>query len=312
MFVKHLIQGIFVLICSFLLSSNSIAQQINESDPFFSKSLNGQSLQTFTYFQRDTVQLEMDVFMPDQILSDEKVPLLIFVHGGGFSGGSRDAGYNLGKFMAERGIAVSTISYSLYMKGQSFSCQKVLSEKVKAIQIAANQLWRATHFLIEKSAELPIDTEKIFISGSSAGAETVLHAAFWDQKLMNLYNEALPANFKYAGLISGAGAIMDLNLITETTQIPVMLFHGEADPLVPYKTAAHHFCPPDSPGWLMLFGSYSIFEHFQKIDGTVKLISYKEGKHDIAGAHFFQNQEPVYDFIQKVLEGEKFQNHVKR
>jgi predicted peptidase len=299
MFLKHLIQGIFVLMY-FLVFAATMGN------------VNAQSMQTFTYFQRDTVQLEMDVFIPDQILSDEKVPLLFFVHGGGFSGGSRDAGYNLGKFMAQRGIAVATISYSLYMKGQNFSCQGILSEKVKAIQIAASQLWYATNFLIEKSTELPFDTEKIFISGSSAGAETVLHAAFWDQNVMDLYGKALPAGFKYAGVISGAGAIMDLNLITQTTQIPIMLFHGAEDPLVPYKTAAHHFCPPDSPGWLMLFGSHSIFEHLQKTNGTTTLITYKEGKHNIAGYHFSQNQDPVYDFIEKVLTGETFQNHIIR
>jgi len=268
--------------------------------------IQAQHFQTITYFADDSVKLELDLFMPDTVKT-EKIPLLIFVHGGGFSGGDRTGGHALSDFFAERGIAAATISYTLYMKGKDFGCKGILSEKVKAIQIAANQLWSATAFFIDNQEKFHIDTTKIFISGSSAGAETVLHAAFWDRTIMGIYPKKLPKSFRYAGLISGAGAIMDLNLIKPENLIPVMMFHGDADPLVPYRTAAHHFCPPNSPGWLMLFGSEPIYQHISKLNGTVQLISYPGGSHKIAGAHFYQVQQPVYDFVKRILDGEKFQ-----
>lgn len=263
---------------------------------------------TLTYFTNDSISLDLDLFLPDQ-LSDDPLPLLIYVHGGGFGAGDRFGGYKLAEYLNSRNIACATITYTLYMKGKSFGCDVLLPEKVKAIQIAASQLWHATAKLVELSEQYGIDTSKIFIAGSSAGAETVLHAAHWDRDQMQFFEPALASSFRYAGVISGAGAIMDLNLITEENMIPTMVFHGDADPLVPYGVAAHHFCPPNSPGWLMFFGSFAIAEHLQELGGTCHLTTFQGGGHSHAGAYFYQDQKPVGDFIEAVLAGETFNLH---
>ena len=147
------------------------------------------------------------------------------------------------------------------------------------------------------------------MGGSSAGAEVVLHAAYWNREEMQLFSHKLVPEFKYAGIISGAGAIMDLNLITQENNIPLMAFHGNADTLVPYGTAAHHFCSPNSSGWLMLFGSHSIAQHLNNIDGTYELITFNGGGHSFSGHYIDQNQQPVVEFINKVLYGENFKLH---
>ena len=260
---------------------------------------------SLNYFNHDTISLVLDIFLPE-MSGEDPVPLVIYVHGGGFSNGDRFGGYELAKYLNTRNMACATIDYTLYMKGKGFGCETELSEKVKAIQIAASQLWHATAFLLERSEMYRIDTTKIFIAGSSAGAETVLHAAHWDREQMQYFEPALSPAFKYAGIISGAGAIMDLNLITRENMMPTMLFHGDADPLVPYDVASHHFCPPDSPGWLMLFGSHAVAEHLQQLGGTSHLITFTGGNHSFAGAYFYQDQEPVGEFIERVLAGEKF------
>lgn len=266
-----------------------------------------QNFKTLTYFTNDSTKLELDLFLPNN--AKAATPLFIHVHGGGFSGGERQSDHDICRYLAGKGIASAAISYTLYMKGKSFSCDGVLTEKVKAIQIAANQLWQATQFFIDHGKEYNIDISKIFISGSSAGAETALHAAYWDRKLMNLYPRQLPTGFKYAGLVSGAGAIMDLNLITKDNVIPTMLFHGSCDVTVPYATAAHHYCPTGSPGWLMLFGSYSIFHHIKPLTPNAHLISYCGGGHEYSGEVFHNNPGSIYSFIQKVLKRETDGQH---
>jgi acetyl esterase/lipase len=264
-----------------------------------------QEFQTHTYFKHDTVSLELDLLLPVSE-TDTLTPMVIYVHGGGFSQGDRTGGHKMARHLEEHGIACASITYTLYMEDKSFDCDGVLSEKIKAIQIAASQLWHATGFLMKQSDQFRIDTSRIFIAGSSAGAETVLHAAHWDRNQMQLFDPVLYPDFRYAGVIAGAGAIMDLNLITPENMIPTMAFHGDADPLVPYGIASHHYCPPESPGWLMLFGSHAIAEHLQTLGGTCELTTFQEGNHSFSGAYFHRDQQPIVDFIERVLAAESF------
>lgn len=263
---------------------------------------------TLTYFVNDTTKLELDLFLP-KTKSKEKLPLLIHVHGGGFAGGNRTHGHHICSYAAQHGYVAATISYTLYMKGKNFSCDGILSEKVKAFQIAANQLWLATGFFINNSAKYNIDTSKIFISGSSAGAETVLHAAYWNRDVMGLYPNKLPKDFTYAGMVSGAGAIMDLNLITKSNALPTLFFHGSCDPVVPYGTAAHHYCPANASGWLMLFGSYSIYNHLITLNQSTHLVTYCGGGHEYSDEMFAKHQPDVIAFLNRILNGEKEQAH---
>lgn len=265
-----------------------------------------QEFTTIQYFSEDTLNLKLDLFLPKNLQVNAKHPLVIFVHGGGFSGGNRSAGHKLAEHLASQDIACASITYTLYMKDKNFSCDGILSEKVKAIQIAANQLWKATSFFIENASRYNIDTEKIFIAGSSAGAETVLHAAYWDRDVMKVFNHQLTSDFRYTGIIAGAGAIMDLNVITKETVLPSMVFHGDRDKAVPYGTAAHHYCPHNAPGWLMLFGSKSIAEHSQSLGAPFVIVTEEGGGHGFAGYYFKNDQKEVSDFVKRVLAGESF------
>lgn len=266
-----------------------------------------QKNQTLTYFANDTLKLELDLFLPEKKTA-QPTPLLIHVHGGGFSGGERQSGHGFCQYLSENGIASATISYTLYAKGKKFSCDGQLTEKVKAFQHGVDDLWLATSFFLENASKYQIDPKKIFISGISAGAETVLHAAYWEQS-MQMYPKKLPADFRYAGLISGAGAIMDLNLIRKDNIIPMFFFHGNGDATVPYAAAPHHYCKPGSSGWLMLFGSYSIYQHALGLDASARLITFCGGGHEYSGYTIEKQPEPILNFIKDVLAGQKTQSH---
>lgn len=267
-----------------------------------------QKMTTITYFANDTLQLQLDLYLPKK-KSKEKMPLVLFVHGGGFSGGERQNGKNFCEFLSTNNFAAATISYTLYMKGKKFSCDGLLSEKIKAFQFAANDVWLATNHFITYATTYNIDISKIFISGSSAGGEAVLHAAFWDSPSMALYDNMLPTDFKYAGLISGAGAIMDLNLITTKKLVPMFLFHGNGDTTVPYGTAAHHYCKPNATGWLMLFGSHSIYEKVLAMHGSGSLYTFCGGGHEYSDALFKENATPILTFLHNAIAGKHFQSH---
>lgn len=268
-----------------------------------------QKMTTITYFQNDTLKLDLDFFEPENA-SKAKLPLMIYVHGGGFSGGERESGHSFCKYLANNGLASATITYTLYAKGKNFGCEGALPTKIKSFQFGANDLWLATSYFIKNSKKHNIDVGKIFVSGSSAGAEAVLHGAFWDFKTMNLYTKnTLPNDFKYAGLVSGAGAIMDLNLITKKNVIPMLFFHGSADTVVPYGTAAHHLCKTNSSNWLMLFGSNSIYNRAISLDASASLYTYCGGGHEYSGTLFEKDQSYILNFLKDIMSEKKVQNH---
>jgi hypothetical protein len=197
------------------------------------------------------------------------------------------------------------------MKGKSFGCNQPTPNKINAFLQAGYDLSRATRYLIQNSERFGIDTTKIIIMGSSAGAETVLHAAYWDAVKKDKDETFLSNEFKYAGVIGMAGAVTTLDLITKENAIPTQLFHGTCDKLVPYESAAHHYCSVESPGFLILHGSYSIYNHLVELKKPCYLITTCNGGHELAGDPMAINVKEIIDFIyHDVLNSQHRQIHI--
>jgi acetyl esterase/lipase len=99
--------------------------------------------------------------------SDQPTPLLVFIHGGGFRGGSKEAlSAGMLRGCLDRGISVAAINYRL-------------SPEVK---FPAHYLdcGRAIQFARTKAKEWNIDPQRIAASGGSAGAGTSLWLGFHD------------------------------------------------------------------------------------------------------------------------------------
>ncbi|MCF8226384.1 MAG: alpha/beta hydrolase [Bacteroidales bacterium] len=263
---------------------------------------------TVTYLKNDSASLELDFFRPGD--SAVRSPLVIFVHGGGFSNGERSHGHPFCQILSDSGVSAASITYTLYMKGKNFSCEGMQSEKIKAIQLAAYQSRIATQWFISHYDSFNIDTNRIFLAGSSAGAEAVLQAAYWDTSAANFFPDTLSGTFRYAGVISGAGAILDLNMINKSTVMPTLCYHGTCDPLVPYHMAPHHYCDPTASGYMMFFGSLAIHEKITALNGNSQLMSYCGDGHKHAGTPFYGEETfTVLQFINRTLKGESFNIH---
>lgn len=250
-------------------------------------------IKTETYMVNKKESLKLDIYQPQNDDAANR-PLILFVHGGGFAGGSRDEPEiaEFCKNMARRGMVAVSMSYTLTMKGKSFGCDQSAENKLTTFKFAASEINEAASYLLKNKNKLKISTELIILAGSSAGAEAVLHAAFLPET-----QKSLPSDFQYAGLISMAGAIIDLNLITKETAIPMQLFHGTCDDLVPYGSAPHHFCEEKDAGYLILHGAGSITKHLQSLNKGYYLVTGCNDNHAWAGKPFKHYQEEIADFI---------------
>lgn len=206
---------------------------------FLTLTLFGQTVrkETRLYAEKAGEELKMDIYKIDSA-SQQPQPCLLFVFGGGFKDGTRDAElyHPYFNYFAERGFTVVSIDYRLGMKGQKAPGMFNNKPIRNAIAIAVEDLYSATNYLLENAEALSIDPSLIIISGSSAGAITVLQADY-ENRDNRPSADVLPDNFHYAGVISFAGAIFSTEGTPSYTQspAPTLFFHGSADKLVPYN-----------------------------------------------------------------------------
>jgi len=250
-----------------------------------------------TYAVKDTSTLWFDWYKPTTTSNGISV---LFIHGGAFTGGDPANQKPMAEGLTKMGYSVFVIKYRLYLKGKSFGCDMVLPEKLKAIQQAVEDGRDATAYLVNHAAELQVDTSKIFIAGSSAGAEAVLNLVFNPFTLKNDTTYNLYKNFRYAGVMSFAGAVLDINTVYNHAPVPVFMMHGTNDQLVPYATSAHRFCKAVDPGWMIMFGARTLYDEMLKRKWPVVLYSYEGGGHEVSN-YMFRRFKEMDAFMQQSL-----------
>lgn len=238
---------------------------------------------TYMYVQRDTCDLFMDVYDPAAgsrtSLDGIEKPTIIFMFGGGFIRGTRDDESYNGWFrtMTENGYRVISIDYRLGLKGSNKVGVAQVNVLDKAIHMAVEDLFSATDFIIENAEQLGVDPANIVISGSSAGAITVMQAEY-EIANRTSWASVLPAGFNYAGVMSFSGAILSREgkVDFKSTPCPVMMLHGTSDELVPYDQIKVFN--------LGFFGGGKLVERFQKYGLNYNMYHFIDYGHEIAGS----------------------------
>ena len=273
-----------------------------------------QKMQTLTYFNDGRDKLELDLYLPDIQDTEKKIPLILYVHGGGFSGGNRldPLISKMAEEMNTSGYAFASISYRLLMKGKSFGCDQPAHQKIMVFQQSMIDVRRATAYLISRQNDFKLDMSNVILAGSSAGAEAILHTAYWSTA--NLPTEALvlSADFRYAGIISMAGALIDPAMITAENALPSLFFHGTCDALVPFDTRSHRLCSPGQSGYLLLHGAGELKTRHIQLNKPIYLVTYMNGGHEYASLPMETERDRMLEFIKKdVLGKEKRQSYVQ-
>ncbi len=264
---------------------------------------------TYTYAIKGSDTLKMDVYTPKILKKTDSVPVLLWMHGGGFSGGDRafPSEAKLGQLAAENGYLGVFISYRLTRRGQltGFGCDCPKSEKLLTFKNAAVDFLDAAKFVYQNKILFGADTSRIIAGGSSAGAEGMLNAVYMKEYFID---DLKPyENIKFAGVFSLAGAVVNADYITSTNALPSAFFHGTEDNLVPFASSAHHQCKPDRKGYIMLDGSATIVDKLRKLDTPFFLYKVIGGKHEMSSIPFEQMDKVFSFFDQTVFKKEVIQ-----
>ena len=186
------------------------------------------------------VDLLLDLAVPDTE-TDGPRPLLVHIHGGGFTEGSRWPQWD----WAARGWVAASIDYRLAgddplpgPRVQGFFDAvggKSAPAVHRSVVAAVEDTLVALDYLLGRADELHIDTDRIVLKGESAGAFIALSVAYCADKFENS-GPRIAAVIDFAGGISeifcGGGTAIDPD------EAAVFIAHGTADATVSFTDRA--------------------------------------------------------------------------
>ncbi len=259
---------------------------------------------TYHFATHDGQELYLDRYALDEA-ADAPRPCMIFAFGGGFVQGERNHEYYSIYFdhLAREGVVVVSIDYRLGLKNLDPNGGVVAMIDVfqNAVNMAVEDMYAATNYVISNAEEWGVDTSKIMIGGSSAGAITAVQAE-WMRCNGDVRAQVLPADFRYAAVVSCAGAIFSVKGKPKfkSEPAPMMLFHGTSDRNVPYDHS--------SMLGVGFYGSAYIVEQLEKLDSPYWFYSAEYVDHKMAGLPYIYSCDLITQFINDfVIRGERLQ-----
>ncbi|WOD45189.1 alpha/beta hydrolase [Hwangdonia lutea] len=258
---------------------------------------------TYTYAIKGTDTLKLDVHSPENVKPNDSLPVLLWMHGGGFSGGTRDNKHHeqkLAEYVTTKGYIGISISYRLLRKGTEtgFGCDCPKTDKLETFKQAAIDYLDAAKFILDNKKKLQVDSSKIIAGGSSAGAEGILNAVYMKSFFVDELEDYKDVNF--AGVFSLAGAMVNAEYISKHNALPTVLFHGTDDNLVPFGSAPHHYCTPEKPGYLLLDGSEAIAQKLDDLGVSYYFHKVIGGRHELSSIPF-DELDAVFEFFGKTV-----------
>jgi para-nitrobenzyl esterase len=175
----------------------------------------------------------LDLYVPEPIKAKTPLPVIVFIHGGGFTGGDKGLS-ELCVNLASEGFAVASINYTLvlkYKKAEGTSCTANMSKGlpkngfhpllIEAIQTASADAVLALSWIKNNAKLYNLDLNRVAISGGSAGSMTALYTTYVsNQKVI-----------KIKAVVDLWGGLEDVNLIKKGAA-PVLIYHGDLDKLI--------------------------------------------------------------------------------
>jgi len=260
-----------------------------------------------------TQTLYMDIYSPQNDDFEDR-PLIFFMFGGSFIGGSKSSGdiVALCTQFAQRGYVAVAIDYRLSPVLIFNPTEEVA---YKAVLKAMHDVKAAIRYFRMMDELFPdtyrIDSDRIFAGGVSAGAIAAVNVGY-----LNLYEEipefllddydALGGleglsgnsgyNSNFHGIVNLCGAVGDQDWIIEN-DIPIVSMHGDQDSTVPYDDNLVTLFGLN----IQIDGSYIIHQRMQELGNYSDLYTYVGQDHVPFSAGLEFESEFASSFLYEVV-----------
>jgi dienelactone hydrolase len=196
------------------------------------------------------VNLLLDLYRPTGD-SQTSRPALVWVHGGGFSGGDKTntVPVDVANTFAKKGYVVVSINYRLLAPP---SCTSNPSQGVctTAALEAQHDAQAAVRWLRANASTYGVDPTRVGIGGESAGAITATLVGLHSEDVGSSGNPGFPSTVR--GFVSVSGGLPQ-GVFASSGDAWGLFFHGTADPVVPHQWSqqtAGNMLAAGVPAWL--------------------------------------------------------------
>ncbi len=191
-----------------------------------------ESFKSIEYKNANGKLLQLDIYRPKEL--NEKAPLLVFIHGGGWRSGKRQDYLVYLLDYAEKGFVTATVSYRL--------------KKDSIYPAAVEDVLDAVDFLYQNANTYGYDTSRVALVGGSAGAHLAMLAGYgWEN----------PQRHKVKAVVDIYGPV-DLTTPYGQTQFMVTDFIGHSyseKPELYWEASPARYLKEDLPPTLILQGT---------------------------------------------------------
>ncbi len=267
-----------------------------------------------TTYSGSIQKLRLDLYTPNGDTFKNR-PCVVFFFGGAFVEGTRKSLelVYFARYLAQRGFVCASIDYRLD-NAVNLAANGENGSVIRAVQDAK----AAIRYLKSKAADFGIDSNMVFIGGTSAGGITALTLGYsqyeelkdsikttinnlggWEGTTNNIAQSS-----KVVGLFNFAGAILDTNHISNN-DLPIYLNHANGDATVPFRSGY----PLNGQSKTFVHGSFNIAQRMMSKGNYYVLDSFKSADHPaFASADFLTSlanlnltSENLRKFLYKVM-----------
>lgn len=183
------------------------------------------------YTQADT-ELKLDIYSPDGD-SENKHPVIIWVHGGGMYTGGKGESWEpvavLASDFAHKGYVCISIDYRLNPEWEATNAF------VETIKNAAEDVASAVEWVRNNSKDYGLDEGNIVLAGYSSGAEIVDN--FYFSNFLADEKNIDKSGIKAVISISGNRLFFDESACSGSEAVKCLILHGDSDDINPLSDA---------------------------------------------------------------------------